>query len=105
MYQQARKGFIYFIILWLIFFKIYNMLGEKQKQVVSTRTNDANKIIDWMNCFYLNCDWTRAWQAVMSNEFSQRPIDKNSKTWHSGVLVYILAIALLKKQLKNVSNG
>ena len=61
------------------------MLGEKkkQKQEVSRRANDANKHIDWLIFFYENCDWTRAWQAVMSNELSQRPIDKNSKKQRS----------------------
>ena len=60
------------------------MLGEeeKQKQEVSARANDANKHIDWLIfffCYYWNCDWTRAWQAVVSNELSQRPIDQKSK--------------------------
>ena len=57
------------------------MLGgkEKQKQEVSARANDANKHIDWLIFYYYwNCDWTRAWQAVVSNELSQRPIDQNS---------------------------
>ena len=58
------------------------MLGEKekQKQEVSARTKDANKYIDWLIFFIIETgEWTRAWQAVMSNELSQRPIDQNSK--------------------------
>ena len=49
------------------------MLGEKelkkQKQAVGAHANDVNKLIDWL-IFFGNCDWTRAWQAVMSNELS-----------------------------------
>ena len=57
------------------------MLGEKekQKQEVVARANDANKRIDWLIFFYWNCDLTRAWRAVTSNEHSQRPMDQNSK--------------------------
>ena len=67
----------------MINFSISNMLGEeeKQKHVVSARANDENKHIDWLIffCYYWNCDWTRAWQAVVSNELSQHPIDQKSK--------------------------
>ena len=34
--------------LWLIFY-ISDTLGEKEKQMVSTRANDANKYNDWLN--------------------------------------------------------
>ena len=67
----------------MINFSISNMLEEeeKQKHVVSARANDENKHIDWLIffCYYWNCDWTRAWQVVVSNELSQRPIDQKSK--------------------------
>ena len=57
------------------------MLGEKekqkQKQEVSALGNDATMHIDWLNFFYCNRDWIRDWQAVMSNELSQRPIEQN----------------------------
>ena len=53
---------------------------EKQKQEVSAFSNDANTYIDWLIFFIIETgEWTRAWQAVMSNELSQRPIDQNSK--------------------------
>ena len=53
---------------------------EKQKQEVSAFSNDANTYIDWLIFFIFETgEWTRAWQAVMSNELSQRPIDQNSK--------------------------
>ena len=54
------------------------MLGEKEKQQqeVSAPANDTNKPFDWL-IFFLNCDWTRAWRAVMSNALSQRPTDQN----------------------------
>ena len=59
-------------------FYISNMLGEKkkQKQEVSPPGNYVNKHFDWL-IFYWNFDWTRAWQAVMSNELPQRPTDPN----------------------------
>ena len=55
------------------------MLGEKekQKQEVSETANDVHKQIDWLNFSYWNRDWTRAWQAVMSNDLSQRSIYQN----------------------------
>ena len=57
------------------------MLGEKekqkQKQEVSALGNDATMHIDWLIFFYCNRDWTRDWQAVMSNELSQRSIEQN----------------------------
>ena len=80
------------------------MLGEeeKQKQEVSARANDANKHIDWLIffCYYWNCDWTRAWQVVVSNELSQRPIDQNSKK--GALLIYILPTALFENYSKNL---
>ena len=58
-YTSRRKGFIYFIILWLIVFYISNMLGEKekQKQEVVARANDANKRIDWLIFFIETVIW------------------------------------------------
>ena len=80
------------------------MLGEKEKQQqeVSARANDANKYIDWLIYYYYywNCDWTRAWQAVVSNELSQRPIDQKSKK--GALLVYILLTALFENYSKNL---
>ena len=80
------------------------MLGEeeKQQQEVSARANDANKHIDWLIFYYYywNCDWTRAWQAVVSNELSQRPIDQKSKK--GALLVYILLTALFENYSKNL---
>ena len=76
------------------------MLGEKEKQKrdASARPTDAKKHIDWLIFFYWNCDWTRAWQAVMSNELSQRPVDQNKK---AALLVYISPTAQFKNYLKN----
>ena len=56
------------------------MLGEKEKQnqEVSVRANDANKHTDWL-IFFWNCDWTRAWKAVMWNKLSLDFIDQKSK--------------------------
>ena len=61
-YHQARKGFIYFMTLWLIFY-ISDTLGQKEKQMVSTRANDANQYNDWLNFIFniviiINCDGT-----------------------------------------------
>ena len=65
----------------IFYFSIYMLEEkEKQKQEVSAFANDANKYIDWLIFFIIETgEWTRAWQAVMSNELSQRPIDQNSK--------------------------
>ena len=61
-FHQARKGFIYFMTLWLIFY-ISDTLGQKKKQMVSTRANDANQYNDWLNFIFniviiINCDGT-----------------------------------------------
>ena len=92
-FQQARKAFIYFIILWLVFYT-YNMFGEKEKQVVSARANDANKLIDWLIFFYWNCDSTSAWQAVISKWTLATPHE--SKLEKAALLVYILQTALFE---------
>ena len=65
----------------IFYFSIYMLEEkEKQKQEVSAFSNDANTYIDWLIFFIIETgEWTRAWQAVMSNELSQRPIDQNSK--------------------------
>ena len=67
----------------IFYFSIYMLEEkEKQKQEVSAFANDANKYIDWLIFFFFiieTGEWTRVWQAVMSNELSQRPIDQNSK--------------------------
>ena len=78
------------------------MLGEKekQKQEVRARVNvqtEAHWLVDF---FYWNCDSTRAWQAVMSNELLQYPIDQNSKIKRV-LLVYILPTALFENYAKN----
>ena len=82
------------------------MLGEKekQKQEVSAPANDVHKQIDWLNFSYWNCDWTRAWQAVMSNELSQRSIYQNSKK-QVLFIVNLLTTAVFEYCSKNVSNG
>lgn len=64
----------------------------KKKQKVNTHANDANKHFDWL-IVLIDFDWTRAWQALMSNEFSQCPIDHNKK---AVLLVYILPTALFE---------
>ena len=50
---------------------------KKKKQEVSALGNHATMHIDWLIFFYCNRNWTRDWQAVMSNELSQRPIEQN----------------------------
>ena len=45
--------------------------------------------------FYWNCDWTRAWQAVMSNELSQRTIEQQQQQ-KTALSVYILPTALFE---------
>ena len=100
--SKPETGYLFYNPL--INFFISNMFGEKekQKQVVSARANDANKHIDWLIFYYYyywNCDWTRAWQAVVSKELSQRPRDQNSKK--GALLVYILPTALFEKYSKN----
>ena len=78
----------------LINFYISDMLGEKEKKrKVNAHKNDANKHFDWLIFWNWNCDWTRARQALMSNEFSQCPIDHNKK---AVLLVYILPTALFE---------
>ena len=82
------------------------MLGEKelkkQKQAVGAHANDVNKLIDWL-IFFGNCDWTRAWQAVMSNELSQPLVDQNSKKERFYFMFY--RQNCLKTTQKIVSNG
>ena len=40
----------------------------------------TSSLIGWI-FFYWNCDWTRDWQAVISNKLSQRPIEPKSSTF------------------------
>ena len=77
-FQQARKGFIYLLILWLVFY-IYNMLGEKEKQVVSARANDANKLIDWLIFLIETVIGPALDRLSFQNELSQRPTNQNSQ--------------------------
>ena len=93
-------------ILWsLINFFISNMLGEKekQKQAEGAHANDVNKLADWLIFLGGNCDWTRTWQAVMSNELSQPPVDQNSKKERFYFTFY--RQNCLKTTQKIVSNG
>ena len=43
---SSTKVRIFLTTLCVVFFNISNMLGEKQKQAVSTRANESNKLID-----------------------------------------------------------
>ena len=98
--SKPERFFFYFIILWLIFY-ISSMLGEKEKQRTwGKRACEWCKQAHWLVDFFpWNCDWTRAWswQAVMSNELSQRLIDQNRK---AALLVYVLPIALFENYSK-----
>ena len=84
------------------------MLGEKQQQQQQQQQTKTNKqkmwarvqmtqtssLIGWI-FFYWNCDWTRAWQAVMSNELSQRTIEQQQQQ-KTALSVYILPTALFE---------
>ena len=84
------------------------MLGEKKKQQQQQQQTKTNKqkmwarvqmtqtssLIGWI-FFYWNCDWTRAWQAVMSNELSQRTIEQQQQQ-KTALSVYILPTALFE---------
>ena len=48
-----------------LFVLFSNMVGEKEK-------HDAKKHVDWLIFLNWNCDWTTAWQAVMSNWMNSR---------------------------------
>ena len=77
------------------------MLGEKKKQQQQQQQTKTNKqkmwarvqmtqtssLIGWI-FFYWNCDWPRAWQAVMSNELSQRTIEQQQQQ-KTALSVYI----------------
>ena len=55
------------------------MLGEKEKQVVSARANDANKLIDWL-IFLIETVIGPAFNRLsFQNELSQRPTNQNSQ--------------------------
>ena len=49
---SSTKVRIFLTTLCVVFFNISNMLGEKQKQAVSTRANESNKLIDWLNFLF-----------------------------------------------------
>ena len=49
--------------------------------------------------FFWNCDWTSAWQAVMSNELSQRPIERKSSAFSSQPVFILRAVSLLLENL------
>ena len=81
-YQQARKEFIYFIILWLIFPSPTCWERKKNKNMwwARVRMTKTSTSTGWFFfCYYWNCDWTRAWQAVMSNKLSQRTIEQQQQ--------------------------
>ena len=44
------------------------MLGEKEKQVVSARANDANKLIDWL--IFLIRPWDMTEWSSLTNIFT-----------------------------------
>ena len=55
----------------------------------------TSSLIGWI-FFYWNCDWPRAWQAVMSNELSQRTIEQQQQQQKTALSVYILPTALFE---------
>ena len=84
------------------------MLGEKKQQQQQQQQTKTNKLKMWTRVqmtqtssligwifFYWNCDWTRAWQAVMSNELSQRTIEQQQQQ-KTALSVYILPTALFE---------
>ena len=54
----------------------------------------TSSLIGWI-FFYWNCDWPRAWQAVMSNELSQRTIEQQQKQ-KTALSVYIFPTTLFE---------
>ena len=83
------------------------MLGEKKNNNNNNKQKQTNKRCEgsyksrkqahWLveSFFYWNCDWTRAWQAVMSNELSQRTIEQQQQQ-KTALSVYILPTALFE---------
>ena len=75
------------------------MLGEKEKQVVSMRANDANKLIAWLNFYFLLKLWLDQrltgchvkWTLTMPHR---------SKLEKAALSVYILPTALFKNYSK-----
>ena len=57
----------------------------------------TSSLIGWI-FFYWNCDWTRAWQAVMSNKLSQHTIEQQQQQQQqkTALSVYILPTALFE---------
>ena len=59
------------------------------EQIVNSRISlscrvqmtQTSSLIGWIFLFYWNCDWTRDWQAVISNKLSQRPIEPKSSAF------------------------
>ena len=84
------------------------MLGEKKNNNNNNKQKQTNKRCEgaykwrkqahWLveSFFYWNCDWTRAWQAVMSNELSQRTIEQQQQQQKTALSVYILPTALFE---------
>ena len=83
-------------------------MGEKKQQQQQQQQTKTNKLKMWTRVqmtqtssligwifFYWNCDWTRAWQAVMSNELSQRTIEQQQQQ-KTALSVYILPTALFE---------
>ena len=81
--SKPEKVFIILRFIYLFFFftflTCWERLDEKQKpRWARVQMTQASTLIGTF-FFYYNRDWTRAWQAVESNELSQHPIDQNLK--------------------------
>ena len=90
------------------------MLGEKNKKTTRTKTNkqkmwarvqmtQTSSLIGWIFSYW-NCDWTRSWQAVMSNELSQRTIEQQQQKEQRFQLIFCRQHCSRTTQ-KSVSNG
>ena len=89
-------------IFYLTFFNFHHY----NSNFTILRMTQTSTLIGWF--FLWNCDWTRAWLAVMSNALLKRPKDQNSKNsvWISkeNPTISLTAAARARKVIKSMNH-